>query len=229
MKTAKYFDPGTFTFLRALGRNNSREWFADNKPRYEAHVREPFQRLIGDLAAPLAKISSHYRADPRAQGGSLFRIHRDTRFSNDKLPYKTWSGARFFHERGREVESPSFYLHVQPGNCFVGAGIWHPEAPTLRRIRDFIVDNPAAWTAATRSAAFRKHYALGGESLTRPPRGFDPAHPLIDDLKRKGFTSLAPLDDSVLLSPSLPKLLATHLRGQARLVDYLCAALDLPF
>jgi uncharacterized protein (TIGR02453 family) len=229
MTDAVHFDPAAFTFLRALARHNDREWFAANKPRYEAHVRQPFLRLIGRLQQPLATISSHYRADPRPQGGSLFRIHRDTRFANDKTPYKTWSGARFFHERGREVAAPSFYLHLQPGASFVGAGLWHPEPPTLNRIRHFIVDNPAAWTAATRSKAFARHYELGGESLVRPPRGYDPAHPLIDDLKRKSFTAWIALDDATMTSARLPTVVAGHFRGLAPLVDYLCASLDLPF
>jgi uncharacterized protein (TIGR02453 family) len=229
MTNALHFQPAAFTFLRALARHNDREWFAANKARYEEHVRQPFLRVIGALQSPLAQVSAHYRADPRLVGGSLFRIQRDTRFSGDKSPYKKWSGARFFHERGRDVEAPSFYLHLQPGNCFIGAGLWHPEPPTLRRIRDFIVDNPSAWTNATRSAAFRRHYAMGGETLTRPPRGYDPAHPLIDDLKRKGFTAAIALDDAELMSPRLPRTVATHLRGLAPLVDYLCAALDLPF
>lgn len=227
--TPPCFTPAAFTFLRALARHNDREWFAAHKARYEEHVRQPFLALVAALDAPLAKISAHYRADPKPVGGSLFRIQRDTRFSNDKSPYKTWSGARFFHARGRDVEAPSFYLHLQPGNCFVGAGLWHPEPPTLRRIRDFIVDNPAAWTAATRAPAFARRYAFAGETLSRAPRGYDPAHPLVEDLRRKGFSVLAPLDDAEWCSPRLPQVVAGHFKATAPLVDYLCAALDLPF
>ncbi len=151
------FRQATMRFLRGLDRHNNRDWFHEHKDEFEAHVREPFLALIGDLAEPLAEISSHYRADTRKVGGSLFRIHRDVRFSNNKLPYKPWAGARLFHERRREVAAPSFYIHIQPGNCFVGGGLWHPENHTLRRIRDFMVDNPAAWKKATGSAAFRRH------------------------------------------------------------------------
>jgi uncharacterized protein (TIGR02453 family) len=223
------FKPAAFTFLRGLARHNDRAWFDAHREAYLRDLRDPFLRLIEELGPVVEKTSAHYRADPRAQGGSLFRINRDTRFSNDKQPYKTWAGARFFHARGRSVEAPSFYLHVQPGNCFFGAGLWQPEPPTLARIRHFIVDNPASWTAATRSRAFRARYALGGESLVRAPRGFDPAHPLVEDLKRKGFTAWVPLDDAQLCSPRLQATLGTHFRGLAPLVDYLCAALDLPF
>jgi uncharacterized protein (TIGR02453 family) len=169
-----YFTPATFRFLRALDRHNSREWFAEHKDDYERHVREPFLALITDMQAPLSKISAHYRADPRKNGGSLFRIYRDTRFSNNKLPYKPWQGSRFFHERRHEIPAPSFYVHIQPGDCFAGGGMWHPEPDALKRIRGFIADNPAAWKRATQSKSFREHLTFWGESLSRPPRGFDP-------------------------------------------------------
>ena len=224
-----YFSPKTFKFLRALARNNSREWFHAHKQDYEANLRQPFVRLITDLQPDVHTISEHYRADPRGVGGSLFRIHRDTRFSNDKTPYKSWSGARLFHARSKQVPAPSFYLHVQPGSCFIGAGLWQPETDTQRRIRQFIFDNPAAWKAAVQAKVFKRRYELVGDSLVRPPRGFPADHELIDDLKRKDFVASANLDDETVLGPNLRKAVATHLAGLAPLVDYLCAALDLEF
>lgn len=224
-----YFSEKTLAFLRALARNNSREWFQAHKADYERELKQPFLRLIGDLQAPLREISPHYRADPRAQGGSLFRIYRDTRFANDKTPYKTWSGARFFHERSKQVPAPSFYLHIQPGGCFIGAGIWHPEPPVQRRIREFIDNNPGSWKQATQSAGFRQRFALGGESLVRPPRGYPADHALIDDLKRKDFVAGADLSDDQVLSAALADTVIEGFQGLAPLVDYLCAALDLDF
>ena len=224
-----YFSPKTFKFLRALSRNNSREWFHAHKEDYEAHLRQPFLRLITDLQPDIHTISEHYRADPRGVGGSLFRIHRDTRFSNDKTPYKTWSGARFFHARSKQVPAPSFYLHVQPGSCFIGAGLWQPESDTQRRIRQFIFDNPSAWKAAVQAKVFKRRYELVGDSLVRAPRGFPADHELIDDLKRRDFVASANLDDETVLGPNLRKAVATHLAGLAPLMDYLCAALDLEF
>jgi uncharacterized protein (TIGR02453 family) len=224
-----WFTQKSFAFLRALARNNRREWFQEHKADYEAQVREPFQRLLRDLQPDLAAISGEFRADPRPVGGSLFRIHRDTRFANDKTPYKTHAGARLYHQRFREVDSPSFYIHLQPGNCFVGAGIWHPEAPTRRRIRQFIADNPEAWRKAVHSPSFRRRFELGGEVLQRPPRGFPPDHPLIEDLKRQSFVASAPLSDEVVLGPGLRRSVASALTGLAPLVDYLCASLELEF
>jgi uncharacterized protein (TIGR02453 family) len=227
-KTA-YVTAETFRFLRELARNNNREWFAANKARYETTTRDPFLLLIGDLAEPLARISPHFRADPRPSGGSMFRIYRDTRFANDKTPYKAWLGARLFHERSRQVPAPLFYLHVAPGRCFVGGGLWHPESATVKRIRDFLVDNPATWKKAVRSKRFRERFELDGESLTRPPRGYDPAHELIEDIKRKDFVATRHFSDAEAMSAQLPKIVIEGCKGIAPMIDYLCAALDLEF
>ena len=224
-----YFNDRSFAFLRGLARNNNREWFGRHKPDYEAHVRAPFQKLVADLQPDLAAISTQFRADPRPVGGSLFRIHRDTRFANDKTPYKTHAGARLFHQRYREVDTPSFYIHVQPGHCFVGAGIWHPEPATRTRIRQFLVENPEAWRKAVHSPAFRRRFELGGEMLRRTPRGFPADHPLAEDLRRQGFVGSTALDDSVVLGPQLRRSIASALTGLAPLVDYLCASLDVDF
>jgi uncharacterized protein (TIGR02453 family) len=224
-----YFSENSFKFLRGLARNNKREWFQAHKADYEAQVRAPFLRLLQDLQPDLAAISTQFRADPRPVGGSLFRIHRDTRFANDKTPYKTHAGARLFHERHREVDSPSFYIHVQPGHCFVGAGLWHPEPATRRRIREFISENPQGWRKAVHSPAFRRRFELGGESLQRIPRGFPADHPLAEDLKRQSFVGSTPLEDATVLGPNLRRSVASALAGLAPLVDYLCASLDLEF
>lgn len=224
-----YFSTATFRFMHALDRHNNREWFHAHKADYERHVREPFLQLITDLQQPLARISPHYRADPRKMGGSLYRVYRDTRYANDKSPYKPWQGSRFFHERRREIQAPGFYLHLQPGNCFAGGGMWHPEPDALKHIREFLVDNPAAWKRATRSKGFREHLQLGGESLIRPPRGYDPAHELIDDLKRKDFVAMAGFSEELACSDELLPWTVATFKKVAPLVDYLCAAQELEF
>jgi uncharacterized protein (TIGR02453 family) len=224
-----YFSPATFKFLRALQRHNNRNWFKAHQDDYETHVRGPYLQLIADLQTPVAKLSGHYRADPRKVGGSLFRIQRDTRFSGDKAPYKTWAGARIFHERRREIAAPSFYLHIAPGDCFVGAGLWHPENHTLRNIRSFIADNPASWKRAAHGRAFRERYEFRGESLSRAPQGFPTDHPLLEDLKRKSFAAGVGFDDALACSPKLFPFVVAHFRQLAPLVDYLCAAQSLEF
>ena len=225
-----YFTDATFRFLRGLARHNEREWFNAHRADHEAALRQPFLRLIADLQPDVAAISAHYRADPRPVGGSLFRIHRDTRFANDKSPYKGWQGARLFHHRRREVAAPSFYLHLEPGASFVGAGLWHPETHTQRRIRQFIFDNPGSWQAAAHAPAFRRRFALGSDDmLVRAPRGFPADFAWAEDLRRRNFVALRPLDDAAMASPRLRSDLERDLKALAPLVDYLCAALDLEF
>jgi uncharacterized protein (TIGR02453 family) len=224
-----YFSSATFRFLRALARHNERAWFKAHQDDYEAHVCGPFLELIADLQPATAALSAQYRADPRKVGGSLFRIQRDTRFRHDKSPYKTWAGARIFHVRRREIAAPSFYLEITPGDCFIGAGLWQPESHTLRNIRGFIADNPAAWKRATHGAAFRKHYEFWGKSLARAPLGFPADHPLIEDLKRKSFAAGVGFADELAASPKLLGFVVGHFKRLAPLVDYLCAAQNLEF
>jgi len=225
-----YFTPASFKFLRGLARHNDKAWFEDHRADYETHVRQPFLRLITDLQPALAEVSGHFRADPRGVGGSLFRIYRDARFSTDKSPYKTWQGARFFHERRREVAAPSFYLHLQPGESFVGAGLWHPEPPTQRKVRQFIVDNPGSWKKAAHDAKLRRRFDLEEtEKLVRAPRGFPADFEFLDDLKHRNWVLWRSLDDAAMTGPRLRQTVAADLATLGPFVDYLCAALDLEF
>lgn len=235
--------PAAFRFLGDLSKNNNREWFANNKARYERDLRQPCLAFIAALATPLHKISEHYVADPKPMGGSLFRIHRDTRFSADKSPYKLHSGMSFYHAatkaapRGNaagnamlgRLDAPVFYLHLEPGQCFIGAGLWHPQSQSMKKVRDYICNNPFSWKRATQDAKFRKVFTLGGDTLSRPPQGYDPKHELIEDLKRKDFVCMAPLNEDQLAAPDALKTVARHFTLAAPLVDWLCGALDLEF
>ena len=221
----RYFTKASFAFLNELKANNDRAWFADNKPRYEALIKDPALRLIADFAPHLKKISPHFMATPR----SLFRIYRDTRFSKDKTPYKTHTGIHFRHDRAKDAYAPGFYFHVEPRQVFVAMGIWHPQSPALRMIREHIVEDPAGWKRASRGKAFREAFELEGESLKRAPKGIDPEHPLIDDLKRKDFIGVQRVTQGFATSSDLPKELGAHFKKGAPLVRYLCAALDVPF
>ncbi|QQP97281.1 DUF2461 domain-containing protein [Lysobacter enzymogenes] len=227
---ATYFSEASFKFLRSLARNNNREWFHAHKDAYDEHVRGPFLRLLGDLQPALAEVSEHYRSEPKNVGGSLFRIQRDTRFANDKAPYKSWQGARLFHARGRQVEAPSFYIHLGIDECFVAAGVWHPAPETLRKIRHFVFDNPGSWKAAAHDPKFRKRFDLDdSEMLTRAPRGFPPEFEFADDLKRKNFVAFRDIEHATMTGPRLLSTLQKDLNGLAPFADYLCAALDLEF
>lgn len=139
---------GLFAFLAELRRHNNRDWFNANKDRYLAEVRDPMLAFIGSVAPRLALISRHLVADPRPSGGSLMRIYRDTRFSRDKTPYKTNVGIHFGLDSPGDFEAPGYYLHLAPGEVFMGAGIWRPSADALRAIRGAIVKDPRGWGRA---------------------------------------------------------------------------------
>ena len=227
---SSHFTPASLKFLRGLARHNDKAWFEAHRQDYEAHVRQPFLRLITDLQPALAAVSPHFRADPRTVGGSLFRIHRDARFSSDKSPYKPWQGARLFHERRREVPAPSFYVHLQPGGSFVGGGLWHPEADTQRRVRQFILDNPATWKKVAHDPKLRRRFALDDtEVLSRAPRGFPADFEFIDDVKHRNWVFWRSLDDATMTGPRLRRTLEADLVALGPFIDYLCAALDLEF
>lgn len=159
---------------------------------------------------------------------SLFRIHRDVRFSKDKSPYKTHVGVHFRHERSKDAHAPGYYLHVEPGEVFIGVGIWHPPGPALRAIRERIVEEPDEWTEVSRDAAFRERFQLAGDSLKGGPRDFDNDHPLIEDLKRKDFIGVRPVDDAFAIREDLPAALREEWSAAAPFMRFLCRALDVP-
>ena len=212
-----YFDKRTFAFITGLKRNNNRDWFQAHKEDYEGDLKEPFLDFISDAGPQLAKISKFIVADPRPNGGSLFRIYRDVRFSKDKSPYKTHAGAHF-PTGGKGAHGPGYYLHIEPGQCFVAGGIWMPHPKALQMIRTRIAEKPAEWKKA-RGALDHPE-----DALKRPPQGFDPNHPMIEDLKRKSFTSSRRLTDKQVTGPDLMKSFIGACREIAPMMRFLSSA-----
>ena len=226
-----HFSPDLFAFLRDLAANNDRAWFNENKARYEASVRQPALDFITDFVEPLETLSPYFVADSRTVGGSLFRIQRDTRFSKDKTPYKLNTGMQFRHERAKDAHAPGYYVHLQPRECLIGAGLWMPEPKVAQQIRVHIAEHPDEWLAATRSAPFTDHFSLAGESLKRPPRGIDvdPDDPLMEDLKRKSFVATGPLTQGDVTKADFADLLLERFRAAGPMMQLLCAAVGAKF
>ena len=218
------FEPRTIKFLRELEKNNNREWFKANKERYEEDVLDVALRFIISMQEPLAEIAPHFTAIPTRIGGSLMRVYRDTRFSKNKLPYKTNIGIQFRHERAKDVHSPGYYVHVSPNEVFLGIGMWRPDSDPLRQIRQRIVAHPAEWKRATGSATFKRNMSLGGEKLTRPPRGFDKDHELIEDIKRKSFIAVRNLEVGDCLKPQFQRTVETTFKQGLPYMEFLCKA-----
>ena len=219
-----FVTPELFRFLRELRAHNERAWFEANKERYLTEVRDPVLAFVAVVAPKLLAISPHVVADPRPSGGSLLRIYRDTRFSRDKTPYKTNVGLRFGHGAGKDIHGPGYYLHLAPGEVFMAGGIWRPDADALRAVREAIGADPRGWKRAQRSPL--RH---GDASLRRPPRGFDPEHPLIEDLKRTSFTVGHQFTEKQACSPAFPDLFVGACRHEAPLMKFLAKAVGLPF
>ena len=223
------FEKASIEFLEQLAANNNREWFKENKSRYDEQVLDVALRFIQSMQDPLAAIAPNFTAVPQRVGGSLMRVYRDTRFSHNKLPYKTNIGIQFRHQRAKDVHSPGYYVHIDPDQVFVGVGMWRPDADSLRAIRDRIVAKPSEWSAALQDPEFRRHFELGGESLSRAPRGFDKDHELIDDIRRTSFIAVRDLDVEDSLNPQFQRKVETSFAAAAPFMKFLCKAVDVPF
>jgi uncharacterized protein (TIGR02453 family) len=223
------FSAELFAFLRELAANNDREWFAANKARYVAEVQEPALAFVEDVGLRLPEVSRHLVADPRTNGGSLFRIYRDVRFSRDKSPYKTHVGIQFRHERTRDVHAPGIYLHLEPGTVFLACGVWHPDPDTLHAIRTSIAEHPERWRGIVEAPEFEGRFRLGGEGLKRPPAGFDRDHPLIEEIKRKDFIAITDLSESEATGPGFLSRFFELTAGASDFMRLLCGGARVPF
>ena len=223
------FTKNTFLFLDELAANNNRTWFAANKKNYESLVLNPALKFIEEMAPLLETLAPAFRAVPRKVGGSLMRVYRDTRFARDKTPYKTNIGIQFRHQLGKDIHAPGFYVHIAADECFFAVGSWHPEADALGRIRNQIAEKPEKWLAARDDKKFLAHWELAGDSLTRPPRGYDVNHPLIEDIKRKDFIALSPLSIAEVTGKGLVKLSGKRFATTVHFMKFLCEAVDVPY
>ncbi len=222
------FEPSLFRFLKKLTANNNREWFQENKPMYEQQLLAPCQAFIRAFGPHLKRVSPFFIADDRRMGGSLMRIYRDTRFGKDKTPYKTNVGIQFRHEMGKDVHCPGFYVHIAPGECFLGAGIWHPDAPALKKIRQAIDKEPTKWKRTRDQKKFRSHFDLVGDSLKTAPRDYPKDHPLIEDLRRKDFIGVKSISQADVLDGNFIQAAAEAFAASRTYMRFLCDALRIP-
>ena len=219
-----------YSFLSDLKQNNNRDWFNDHKDQYLRHVKEPTIAFISSMKDRLPNISSSYVADTRANGGSMFRIYRDTRFSKDKTPYKTNIGCQFRHAAGKDAHAPGFYMHLQPGENFAGGGIWMPPTPVLSKIRDAIDRHQDEWISIKEFINQDGRLQVAqGERYKRPPQGFTADHPLIDDLKLKSFFASRSFSDSDVTSAGFIDVIVETFQDIAPLMRFINEALGLSF
>jgi uncharacterized protein (TIGR02453 family) len=221
--TTTHFQPELFAFLAELKNNNRRDWFEANKQRYVESVQEPLLRFIIDFGEAIKGVSEEISADPRRNGGSMFRIYRDTRFAKDKSPYKTAAAAHFRHSAAaKTVSVPGFYLHLEPGESFGGGGIYHPEPAALKQVRDRIVAKPKEWKAVREQIS-----TIDGDALKRPPAGYPVDHPYIEDLKRKDLYTMVTFTEQQVCAPDFLERYVEACRYAAPLVGFVSKSLGL--
>ena len=228
-----HFSEESLKFLRGLKRKNEKPWFEAHRDEYESHVKSPLAELVEEMDVRMSAWAPEMVGEPKR---SIFRIHRDVRFSSDKSPYKTHAAAWFFHSGGtskvgREAHGggAGFYFHLEPGKSMVGGGCWMPPRPALLRFRNAIVADVRGFERIVAAPALKKRMgALSSESmLKRVPRGYDADHPAGEWLKRQSFTVGRSLTDAEVLSTKLTKTLEADFQAILPLVRWLNTALGL--
>lgn len=225
------FSEDFFGFFDELKLNNNREWFADNKGRYEDSVATPCLDFIEALGAPLREVSSQFLAIPKKTGGSMFRIYRDTRFSKDKTPYKIHAGLQFRHVLGKDAHAPGFYLHLATDEILVGGGLWKPPTAHLAKIRARIDERGKDWQAIREAENFAPRFGdlREGNSLKRPPRGYDEDHPFITDLKKRSFFVMSATTRKQAARADFVDTVANVYEDAAPMMEFLCKAVEVNF
>ena len=157
------------------------------------------------------------------------RIYRDTRFSKDKTPYKTNVGISVRHQADGNIHAPGVYVHLQPGECMIGAGCWKPERSLLNAVRAAIDDHPAAWKRARDNKAFRSEFDFVGESLKKAPRDYPADHPMIEDLRRVDYMAVAPLTDAQVTGEKIISILIDRIKKAKPLMKFICDSIEIPY
>ena len=218
------FPPEAFAFLRELAQVQDRAWMAENKAVYERALREPLASLVAAVSDGLADAGSPLRGDPRR---SLFRIHRDTRFSKDKRPFKTNVGATLTRD-GAKMSPGLLYVHIDPAGPFLAAGFYHPEPAALHRLRQRLAERPGDWRDARDRLAKTGLEISRGETLARAPRGFEAVGDadLVEVLKLKSWVVSTPMSEADCSGPGLVGRVLAFAEAAAPLLDFGWAALE---
>ncbi|HEV2132736.1 MAG TPA: DUF2461 domain-containing protein [Terracidiphilus sp.] len=214
-----YFRPEALTFLRNLARHNDRAWFTPRKPIYEAELKEPMLAAIRKITEAMLDFApNHVRPAEKC----MFRIYRDTRFSNDKRPYKTHVAAWWTHQGLGKTSGAGYYFHVSPKELIIAAGSYMPEKEQLAAIRHWLLDNHEDFRKLLQNQKVRKTFEeFEGNALTRPPKGFPKDHPALDLIQCRQWGLAATLPASEALKPTLAATIIRHFRIAAPIVDAL--------
>lgn len=217
-------NPETVKFLKALKKNNSKEWFDQNRKGYE-QAKENYLDFVGEILGRMKKIDTSLTdLEPKQ---CVFRINRDVRFSKNKEPYKTNMGASF-SKGGKKVQCAGYYFHLEPGASFIGGGFWMPMAPELNKIRQEIDYGFEEFNKIINKKKFKTSFGSlsENEKLTRPPKGYEAENPAIELLKLKSFVVMTEVTDDELTSKELVNKVVDHFETMMPLIDFLNKAID---
>ena len=225
----RYFTPKLFAFLRDLADNNDREWLKSHKREYVEYVQEPALDFINDFAKPLKTVSEHFVADSRTVGGSLFRIHRDTRFSKDKTPYKTWAAAVISRGGRRDNRSPALYFKLDHTGLAIGGGLYKPDKDDVYRIRQSMHQDPQRLARILKGKRFTEYFAeLLGERNKRLPKEFAGDVDKYPFIANKQFYYFAEYDKpEYILRKDLAEFAMRHYGAGRKLNEFLSEALGI--
>ena len=213
------FPPEMVQFFKSLKRNNRRDWFQPRKHLYEQHVKEPMLALVAALNSELLKFAPQYVTDPKK---AVYRIYRDTRFSADKTPYKTHAAASFWRRGADHSGAGGFYFSVSHDQIEIAGGLWQPSPETTLLVRTHIAENHADLRKILANKKTRKLVGdLQGDELTRAPKGFDPAHPAVDLIKKKDWLLDVTLDSALATTPRLFREILDRFRAMMPAIEYL--------
>lgn len=220
-------EKGTLQFLKNLSRNNHKDWFDANRTAYDL-AKQDFALLVGKFAEGIGKKDAAYKGiEPKS---CMFRINRDVRFSANKSPYKNHLGASI-NAWGRKSVKAGFYLHLEPGNCFLAAGVWMPPAPYLQAIRQEIDYQTDAFLAVLKNPLFKREIGSLDESdsLVNIPKGYPKDHPQAQYLRLKSYLAIKGWSDKEMLEPAIEKDLVRVGCTMLPLIHFINQALtDLP-
>lgn len=214
-----YFQPAALTFLRNLQRHNDRAWFQPRKAVFDAELKEPMLAVIRKVTDAMMDFAPSF---VRPAEKCLFRIYRDTRFSNNKLPYKTHIAAWWSHAGLQKTSGAGYYFHVSAKEVVIAAGAYMPEKDQLAQIRHWLLDNHAEFQKLLQKAAVRRTFTeFEGNALTRPPKGFPAEHPGMDLIRCRQWGLAATLPAETALKKDLAATVIRHFRIAAPVVDAL--------
>jgi uncharacterized protein (TIGR02453 family) len=213
----------TIDFLKKLSKNNNKAWFDKNRDEYMA-AKDDFEEFVTELLGHMAKLDAAF-AEQKAKD-CIFRIFRDVRFSKDKTPYKTHFSA-YMSRGGKKFTGAGYYIHLEPGKSMAGGGLWMPEAPLLKKLRQEIDYNFKDFKGILNNATFKKYFKeVEGEKLKTLPQGYTADNAAIEYLKMKSIIARHPIDDKDLLGKTFAKKCGDTFAAMRPLIDFMNRSLD---